>query len=626
MSLKPNSIVDGRYRLIEFLGDEGERFGEVWRVLDEENPDSSPEVMVVSDRFFDGKTYTLIRQLGSGGFGEVWKARKNAAGIDVALKIHKLSDSVQGTNQIVKEYTRVMGIHHDNLLTPNHVNIVDGRTAYLEMELCRCDLTEAELNEEQMWRLIRDVASGLKRLAENRKWSESQHRYIDNPIIHQDIKPANILLRSNGMYAISDFGISKRKLSSLTTADNEKDDNADSWMTVDYAAPERFPRGVGQAGLASDIWSLGAMLFELVDGRRPFEIGGGNCLNAKMGLKIPAIKSKSCSYELKQLIYDCMAKEPAARPTASQLLEYAEEVITGKPRKVVWTGIAKQTKADQSKRITQFKGLQKPMKEEKTHPSVLTTMSKWLVQHKKSLLRVSFVGIIIAMGLVFLPRLISTFDNAERKAWRTAKQENTFAAYKTFIENYGNSGYVDNAITGIMRLYNTDQNIQGIRYVLQYVDSCMTSNTEPNMSPITAKEIQDSVKSLCVRWICAANDLSWRVEQYTFDRDYSQTSELTCLDKLSSDALRLDSVWALMDNEFLKRSDSTYRYIDPKLNEVSDSIFNTLIKVQNKFDVGESALHAGEIYAPKENADFYKEAQKCIRKYFDNRHYSNLSN
>lgn len=289
-----------------------------------------------NNELFAGR-YRLEQRLGNGGFGEVWRALDTVTGGEVAVKIHLKENDERAAKEIVKEYTRVRDIHHDNLLTPTYVGIANGDTPYLVMELCKNDLVDTDLEEPDVWHLLRDVASGLARLADNKRTKrrpDGTEVLVADPIIHQDIKPANILLRSNGMYAISDFGISKRRLSSLST--NDITEVMDSAMSVDYAAPERFPRGKGVAVLASDIWSLGAMLYEIVEGHRPFAEGGGDCLNPAIGLLVPVITREGYSDELKQVIYDCMAKAPTDRPTAAQLQEYADCVIKGVPRQRTW--------------------------------------------------------------------------------------------------------------------------------------------------------------------------------------------------------------------------------------------------------------------------------------------------
>ena len=292
------------------------------------------------NELFAGR-YRLEKVLGSGGFGEVWKAFDNVTEQFVAIKIHHRGDTESAAREIVKEFTRMMNIHHANLLTPMHVDVAEDHIPYLVMELCEGDLADIDLTEKDVWRLIRDVAAGLKCLADNKKRKrrpDGTEVEVPDPIIHQDIKPANILLRSNGMYAISDFGISKRRLSTLSTnvQDGSENNDMDNAMTVDYAAPERFPRGKGVAVLASDIWSVGAMLYELVEGHRPFAECGGDCLNPTIGLPIPSIIREGYSDELKNVIYACMALHPDDRPTAAQLQDYADKVLRGAPRTRTW--------------------------------------------------------------------------------------------------------------------------------------------------------------------------------------------------------------------------------------------------------------------------------------------------
>ena len=77
--------------------------------------------------------YKIESQLGTGGFGEVWKALDKVTDNYVAIKIHHIENGERAAMDIVHEYTRVMSIHHDNLLTPSHVDVADGNVPYLVM-------------------------------------------------------------------------------------------------------------------------------------------------------------------------------------------------------------------------------------------------------------------------------------------------------------------------------------------------------------------------------------------------------------------------------------------------------------------------------------------------------------
>ena len=635
--MKQGYIIDNRYRLLEYKGNDGERFGEVWLVEDLDRPGSELEYMVVSNQRFADK-YILIRQLGSGGFGEVWKAYDTVTKVNVALKIHKDGDSVNATNQIVKEYTRVMGIHHDNLLTPTHVNIVGVKTAYLEMELCHKDLTYAELSEEEVWKLIRDVASGLKRLSENKKWLERQQRYIDNPIIHQDIKPENILLRSNGMYAISDFGISKRRLSSLTTNETETQDDVDSLMTRAYAAPERFSKGGGKSVLASDIWSLGAMLYELVEGQLPFPEFGGDSLNNDV-VHIPAITRNDYSDELKQLIYDCMAKDTTVRPTAAQLIEYTEKAIVGETRKVTWIGASKQIKSDLAKRLSQYKGI--PWGEKK---DIRRNIIKEMIKAQKKRLWMLLMGI-VAIGLIVVlyPKMHTLFDNAERKAWRAAKQENSLASYKTFIKSNGQSKYVRDALNQIVRLDKAEDNIGGLRYVLFNAENLLDNSIGGDNGDIyneINKEALDSIRAVLQSCQTAANALERKTENYTFDRYYSDSIELIALKELVDEAISLDDKWVRMTLAFgdsfrdisaeesgipmvtVRPKGSSYDDISkissiPHWDDYKNNVSEAIFAARDSFLQGKDVLREWRDNTTEEYVSYYDEAIKNVGRFFE---------
>ena len=153
--------------------------------------------------------------------------------------------------------------------------------------------------EEEAWKVLHDVAAGLAYL----------HGKIP-PIIHQDIKPDNILISDEGRYMITDFGISARIRSTLNRKTAEM-----SGGTLAYMGPERFGQNP-QPIMASDIWSLGAMMYELMTGNPPYGNHGG--MLQKNGADIPLIEGEY-SQRLKDLIYRCVALNTWDRPTAEQI-------------------------------------------------------------------------------------------------------------------------------------------------------------------------------------------------------------------------------------------------------------------------------------------------------------------
>ena len=251
--------------------------------------------------------YTLIRQLGRGGFSEVWLAHDSYMDIDVAIKIYAPGQGMDSNsiNEFRREITGVFQLNHSNLLCPKHLGIWENMP-YLIMAYCpagSCLKFVGNISESEIWHLIHDVAAGLAYLHEK-------------DIVHQDIKPDNILVDTEGNYLITDFGISTRARSTLRKS---VIGGNTSGGTTAYMGPERFSRQPAPTK-ASDIWSFGAMAFELLEGVTPFgEIGGGM---QKGGAEIPFINAP-VSDALKYTIFKMLSKETWDRPIAATLIEWA---------------------------------------------------------------------------------------------------------------------------------------------------------------------------------------------------------------------------------------------------------------------------------------------------------------
>ena len=264
--------------------------------------------------------YTLIRQLGRGGFSEVWLAHDSYMDIDVAIKIYAPGQGMDSNsiNEFRREITGVFQLNHSNLLCPKHLGIWENMP-YLIMAYCpagSCLKFVGNISESEIWHLIHDVAAGLAYLHEK-------------DIVHQDIKPDNILIDTEGNYLITDFGISTRARSTLRKSVMSTTNSAG---TLAYMGPERFSTQPVPTK-ASDIWSLGAMLYELLEGVTPFPPDfGGSMLNA--GAAIPAINAQ-VSENLKQTIYKMLSKETWDRPTAATLVQWASNPsgINSKPHR-----------------------------------------------------------------------------------------------------------------------------------------------------------------------------------------------------------------------------------------------------------------------------------------------------
>ena len=256
--------------------------------------------------------YLLKEMKGRGAFGEVWLARDQELDTDVAIKVYIALDT-RGVEEFKSEFKTTMGLYHPNLLKADHFDIVNDRP-YLVMPFCPDSSTSliGNIDEPTVWRFIHDVASGLEYL----------HRM---DVIHHDIKPDNILINENGDFVITDFGISVRIRSTLRRNSSRQVQTDMKGGSLAYMAPEMFTQEAESVN-ATDIWAFGATLYEMMTGSLPF-FGQSGVMQLK-GAAVPEI-SGPYSDHLKDVVKQCLAKDTWDRPMAKQLVQYAQDAISG---------------------------------------------------------------------------------------------------------------------------------------------------------------------------------------------------------------------------------------------------------------------------------------------------------
>ncbi|WP_426498755.1 protein kinase domain-containing protein [Streptomyces sp. D54] len=216
-----------------------------------------------SGRVIDGR-FTLVERLGSGGMGMVWRARDEALHRDVALKEVRPPDPAlaeydpEGARtlraRVLREARALARVDHPNVVTVHHI-VDPGADGYpwIVMELVAGSslhdrLAAGPMEPAEAAELGRGILSALR----------AAHA---SGIQHRDVKPANVLLRTDGRPVLTDFGIAAiRESTSLTMT-------GALIGSPDYIAPERI-RGT-EGDPSSDLWSLGMMLYVAVEGRHP---------------------------------------------------------------------------------------------------------------------------------------------------------------------------------------------------------------------------------------------------------------------------------------------------------------------------------------------------------------------
>ncbi len=188
--------------------------------------------------------YTNSAYIGEGGFGRVFKA-VNKDGEQVALKIPKSFDK-KSERTFVTEVSNWSHLDHPHIVKLYDYKILP--IPYIETEFCEERLEKGMKSLQEAVSIVYDVAKGLG-------YAHSKN------IIHGDVKISNILIK-NGIYKISDWGLSKLKIDESVTL---------SGATPSYAAPEQISQEFGKADERTDIYQLGNVFYELLTGRLPFE-------------------------------------------------------------------------------------------------------------------------------------------------------------------------------------------------------------------------------------------------------------------------------------------------------------------------------------------------------------------
>ena len=257
------------------------------------------------EELLDGR-YQLIEKIGGGGFSEVWLARDLRSQVNVVLKVYASSQGLdeEGVKMFRKEFSLVCNLSHTNILKPFTFDIFQD-SPYIVLPYCERGSASkliGKISEEELWDFIGQVASGLAHL----------HKH---GIIHQDIKPANILINSDNQYMITDFGIStglRNTIRKSRGADADSGSGTTAYMPYECLGAK--PSNV----ISRDIWSFGATLYELATGDVPFgELGGMN--QHVLGGKVPKIEG-NFSEDLKGLIYKCLALNTWDRPSAEEIV------------------------------------------------------------------------------------------------------------------------------------------------------------------------------------------------------------------------------------------------------------------------------------------------------------------
>jgi TolB-like protein/tRNA A-37 threonylcarbamoyl transferase component Bud32/tetratricopeptide (TPR) repeat protein len=207
--------------------------------------------------------YRIVEQLGKGGMGEVYRAHDEHLHRDVAIKVlpPESLDDPGARARLVREARAAAALSHPYICTVHEVGEADGR-AYIAMELVDGQ-TLSERLESGALPAEQAVRYGIQ-------LAEALGHAHDRGVLHRDLKSANVIVTPAGRVKVLDFGLAKRlNVSDHTTHIDATVGQGTVAGTLAYMAPEQLRGQTAQ--VASDVWALGVVLYEMAHGTRPFK-------------------------------------------------------------------------------------------------------------------------------------------------------------------------------------------------------------------------------------------------------------------------------------------------------------------------------------------------------------------
>ncbi|MSQ97617.1 MAG: serine/threonine protein kinase, partial [Gemmataceae bacterium] len=273
--------------------------------------------------------YEIQEELGHGGMGVIYKARQLSLHRTVALKF-MLTDgpAFADLRRFQIEAQAMARLEHPNIVQIHEIGELDGRP-FLTMEYV------AGGNLKQKTAVERPTARQAANLVET--LARAVHAAHGQKILHRDLKPHNILLvgainapLDQCVPKITDFGLAK-------CVDESAGPTLSGAVlgTPNYMAPEQAEGRTADIGPLADVYSLGAILYELLTGRPPFE--AGNVLDVILKVindepEAPSRTQPTLSRDLEAICLKCLQKQPLERyPDAAALADDLRRFLTGKP-------------------------------------------------------------------------------------------------------------------------------------------------------------------------------------------------------------------------------------------------------------------------------------------------------
>jgi TolB-like protein/tRNA A-37 threonylcarbamoyl transferase component Bud32 len=270
--------------------------------------------------------YEILEQIGCGGMGVIYRARQRHSRRIVAIKrvLSYRADSHGALERFRREAQAVASLDHPNILPIYEVNESEDGLPFFSMKFAeKGSLRE---NIDSLRHEPRKCVQLMAKVADAVEYAHSRG------ILHRDLKPGNILLDNRGEPLVSDFGLAK-----LLDANSDLTRSLTTFGTAGFIAPEQAGGAAADFTAAADVYSLGAVLFNLLAGRPPF-LGSNPVSVIRQASETPAPRLRSLSRDggidrdLETICARCLERDPKARyQSAGEFAADLERWLDGRP-------------------------------------------------------------------------------------------------------------------------------------------------------------------------------------------------------------------------------------------------------------------------------------------------------
>ena len=268
--------------------------------------------------------YEILEQIGCGGMGVIYRARQRHSRRIVAVKrvLSYRADSHGALQRFRREAQAVASLDHPNILPIYEVTESEDGLPFFSMKLAdKGSLHEhtASLREQP-----RKCVELMVKVARAVEYAHSRG------VLHRDLKPGNILLDDRGEPLVSDFGLAK-----LLDGSNDLTRSLTTFGTAGFIAPEQAGDSAADLTPAADVYSLGAVLFNMLTGRPPF-LGANpvSVIRKAFETQAPKLRSlaPSLDRDMETICARCLERDPRARyQSAGDLGDELERWLDGRP-------------------------------------------------------------------------------------------------------------------------------------------------------------------------------------------------------------------------------------------------------------------------------------------------------